>query len=72
MVIFTDPEKDNQVMAVYSHGTDSTAWTDLGYERHELDFNHDILNHSRNCYVVLDRDKKIIDVVARLNHIQPR
>lgn len=44
MIVFYDPTNLNQVMAVYSHGTDSVIWENLGYvmqeitdERHQRD-----------------------------------
>ena len=72
MVIFTDPESDDQVMAFYSHNTNSAVWEYLGYDRHELDFNQDVSNYGRDCYVVFDSSGVIVDVVARVNPIQPR
>ena len=71
MVIFTDPKRDNQVMALYSHDTTSRVWAGLGYERHQLRDNNDVLRLARDCYVVLAPDGEIADVIARTNHIQP-
>ncbi len=72
MVIFTDPKNQDQVMALYTHDTATTTWTDRGYERHELEFNADIDRLARDCYVVFGADGAIVDVVARANLIQPK
>lgn len=72
MLIFTDPKRQHQVMALYSHDTGTTAWVDLGYERHELEFNADVDRLARDCYVVFGAGGAIVDVVERANLIQPR
>ena len=72
MVIFTDPQRQHQVMALYTHDTATTAWAALGYERHELEFNPDIDRLARDCYVVFGAAGAIVDVVARANLIQPK
>jgi len=70
MVIFTDPERDHQVMALYTHDTTSTVWAGLGYERREIPENRDISRLGRDCYVVWGRDGELLDVVERVNHIR--
>lgn len=70
MVIFTDPEHDHQVMALYTHDTTSTVWAGLGYERREIPENSDISRLGRDCYVVWGRDGELLDVVERVNHIR--
>ena len=72
MLIFTDPKSQHQVMALYTHNTGTTTWTDRGYERHELEFNADVELLGRDCYVVFGAGGEIVDVVARANLIQPR
>lgn len=71
MLIFTDPKTNHQVMAIYTHGTTSTVWAGLGYERHEIDENADINRLGRDCYVMLAADGTIADVIARMNSVQP-
>jgi len=71
MLIFTDPKKNHQVMAIYTHGTHSTVWAELGYERHEIDENADIYRLGRDCYVEFAADGTITAVNSRTNSVQP-
>jgi hypothetical protein len=69
MVIFTD--SNGQVMATYTHDTNSTVWTDAGYTRHEIEENDDINRLGRDCYVVFAVDGTVADVIGRANTVQP-
>jgi len=68
MVIFTDT--DGQVMALYTHNTSSTVWTDAGYTRYEIEDNADINRLGRDCKVVVVNGL-VVDVLASTNPIQP-
>ena len=72
MVIFTDPKRDNQVMALYSHDTTSRVWADLGYDRHQVDDNPDVMRLGRDCYVEFSGAGVIARVIARANTIRPQ
>jgi len=73
MIVFYDPHSGNQVMAIYSHDTSSSAvWTDRGYVRAEVD-SAVVEKASR-----LGRDAKatvskgrVTNVVAATNAVQP-
>jgi len=77
MVIFTDPKRDNQVMALYSHDTTSRVWTDLGYDRHELDDHPEVMRLGRDCYVAFSSHLLTLNISAiarvteRINPVSP-
>ena len=71
MVIFTDPTRDNQVMALYSHDTTSRVWSDLGYDRHQLEDHPEVMRLGRDCYVAFGPSGIIARVIARSNTIKP-
>jgi len=68
MVIFTD--SNGQVMATYTHDTNSTVWTDAGYTRHDIEDNVDITRFDRNCKVIMV-DGVVVEVIENINPIQP-
>lgn len=70
MIVFYDPNNGNQVMAVYSHDTESTVWTDRGYLRAKVE------QPSFQTSITRDRQVSVVGGVveghwASPNHIQP-
>lgn len=72
MIVFTNPPS-NQIMAVYTHDTESTVWADRGYKRHVVtDPAAELLVRQlgRDGVAVFDRGK-IVDVTPSVNPVQP-
>ena len=70
MIIFYDPNNGNQVMAVYSHDTESTVWEDQGFLRLAIlgkEFQKKI---SRDTAIVVTMGS-VSDVFPRVNSVQP-
>ena len=73
MIVFYNPSDSNQVMAIYTHGTSSSVWTDLGYLGMTVSEEARIseLNlYSRDCRLVLDGNR-LRGIEARTNPNQP-
>lgn len=67
MIVFIDD--DRQVMAYYTHGTESKVWEQRGYTRQKIELAkdvEDIVKYGRDCYLTET------GVVERVNPIQTR
>lgn len=58
MIIFYDPNNGNQVMAVYSHDTESPVWENRGFLRAE------VVNESFKRAISRDRKVSVIDWIV--------
>ncbi|MAH48145.1 hypothetical protein CMI37_20140 [Candidatus Pacearchaeota archaeon] len=65
MLAFYDPNNGNQVMAVYSHDTASTAWADQGFLSIRTD-----LRPTRDHKLTI-KDGKVTALVSSVNPVQP-
>ena len=70
MIVFYDPNNGNQVMAVYSHDTESTVWTDQGFLRAEVNDRTLFNSLSRDSRVTVV-NREVTSATARINPIQP-
>ena len=70
MIVFYDPNNDNQVMAVYSHDTDSPVWESQGFLRAEVKTPEMKTAVSRNSTVVIERSE-VVSATGRVNLVQP-
>ncbi len=70
MIIFYDPNSNNQVHAVYSHDTDSKVWEQRGYLRAAVNIPHLQVAVNRNTFVTIDGGE-VIGIAPRTNPVQP-
>jgi hypothetical protein len=69
MLVFYDPNNKNQVMAVYTHGTDSKVWGDRGFKSVELDEGTPV---TRDMKLVFLRDGLSVTTKPSPNSEQPK
>lgn len=70
MIVFFDPNNGNQVMAVYSHDTESAVWTGRGFLRAEVKDRALFESLSRDSRVTVVNDE-VTAATGRTNPIQP-
>ena len=73
MIVFYDPNDSNQVMALYTGGTNSVAWTDQGFVRAEVndpELQEEIDRYARDCTVAVV-DGQVTGCTSRVNRVQP-
>lgn len=73
MLTFHDPAT-GQVMALYTHGTDSSVWAILGYQPywHDKEIHVKQLNHwARNSRLVFNPQGICEAVIPNENPVQP-
>ena len=70
MIVFYDPNNGKQVMAVYSHDTESKVWESRGFLRAEVEDPQlqQLINRDSTVDVL---DGKVISIFARVNSVQP-
>ena len=69
MIIFYDPNDNNQIMAKYTEGTNSTVWGDRGYLQAEVLDEALFLSLDRDHTVVVS-DDVVISTAARTNRVE--
>tara|TARA_Y100000310_G_C20497414_1_gene722245 strand:- start:137 stop:403 length:267 start_codon:yes stop_codon:yes gene_type:complete len=73
MLVFYDPNNDNQVMAFYTFGSSTKVWEERGYTRLEV-FNEEVLQginiHNRDCQLTIV-DGEAVGYRFATNPLQP-
>jgi hypothetical protein len=73
MIVYYDTGNSNQVMAIYTGDTNSTAWDTAGYTQasvNDVNLQQDILNNGRDCQVTVVADV-VTAVTPNTNSSQP-
>ena len=69
MIVFYDPNNQNQVMALYSGDTTSRVWADRGYLKAEVALNLEAtISRNHRCTV---RDGTVTAISGHTNSSQP-
>ena len=74
MLVFYDPAKTNQVMAIYTGNTTSDAWESQGYQRIQVSkptLVKQIGAMARDCKVTISKGQ-VTKVTASVNPVQPQ
>ena len=68
MIVFYNASDSNQVMAVYTHNTTSTVWTDAGYTR--IDIGDSFPAVTRDHRLVINSGV-VTGITENVNSVQP-
>lgn len=72
MIVFIDPNNQNQVMALYTGDTTSTAWTDQGFVKCAIpvELQGQIEQYTRDCRLSIVGGV-VTGVTSAVNPVQP-
>jgi len=68
MKVFYNASDSNQVMAIYTHDTTSTTWTDAGYTK--IDIGDSFPAITRDYRLVIESGV-VTSITANVNSVQP-
>jgi hypothetical protein len=68
MKVFYNASDSNQVMAIYTHDTTSTTWTDAGYAK--IDIGDSFPAITRDYRLVIESGV-VTSITANVNSVQP-